>query len=68
MFFTASEEDIKSGKTTDFYFINTKKILEKKNINKNVVAEITASSLPIITGGGYYLDCMKPFCCLKDTI
>lgn len=46
MFFTASEEDIKSGKTTDFYFINTKKILEKKNINKNVVAEITASSLP----------------------
>jgi len=46
MFFTASEEDIKSGKTTDFYFINTKKILEKKNINKNVVVEVTASSLP----------------------
>lgn len=46
MFFTASEEDIKSGKTTDFYFVNTKKILDEKNINKKVVAEITASSLP----------------------
>jgi len=46
MFYTASEEDIKSGKTTDFYFINTKKILEEKNINKNVVVEITASGLP----------------------
>jgi len=46
MFYTASEEDIKSGKTTDFYFINTKKILEEKDINKNVVVEITASGLP----------------------
>ncbi|KYC54175.1 MAG: putative nicotinate phosphoribosyltransferase [Candidatus Methanofastidiosum methylothiophilum] len=46
MFFTASEEDIKSGKTTDFYFINTKKILDEKNINKKVVVEITASGLP----------------------
>ena len=46
MFYTASEEDIKSGKTTDFYFINTKKILEEKDINKNVVVEITTSGLP----------------------
>jgi len=46
MFYTASEEDIKSGKTTDFYFINTKKILEEKDINKNVVVEVTASGLP----------------------
>ncbi len=46
MFFTASEEDIKSGKTTDFYFINTKKILDEKNINKKVVVEVTASNLP----------------------
>ncbi len=46
MFYTASEEDIKSGKTTDFYFINTKKILEAKDIDKNVVVEITASGLP----------------------
>lgn len=46
MFFTASDEEIKSGKTTDFYFINTKKILDEKDINKDVVVEITASSLP----------------------
>jgi nicotinate phosphoribosyltransferase len=46
MFFTASDEEIKSGKTTDFYFINTKKILNEKDINKDVVGEITASSLP----------------------
>ena len=46
MFFTASDEDIKSGKTTDFYFINTKKILNEKNINKKVVVEVTASGLP----------------------
>lgn len=46
MFFTASDEEIKSGKTTDFYFINTKKILNEKDINKDVVVEITASSLP----------------------
>jgi len=46
MFFTASDEDIKSGKTTDFYFINTKKILDEKNINKDVVVEVTASGLP----------------------
>ncbi len=46
MFFTASEEEIKSGKTTDFYFINTKKILEEKNISKKIVAEVTVSSLP----------------------
>lgn len=46
MFYTATEDEIKSGKTTDFYFINTKKILEEKNISKKVVAEITVSNLP----------------------
>jgi nicotinate phosphoribosyltransferase len=38
---TASFEDIKAGKTTDIYFVRTKKILEAKGITKNVVAEFT---------------------------
>jgi nicotinate phosphoribosyltransferase len=46
MFHVASEEDIKAGKTTDVYFINTKRVLEEKGISKHVVAEVTASSLP----------------------
>jgi nicotinate phosphoribosyltransferase len=49
MFHVAGEEDIKAGKTTDVYFINTKRVLEEKGITRHVVAEITASSLP----GGY---------------
>lgn len=38
---TACFEDIKAGKTTDIYFVRTKKILEAKGIAKNVVAEFT---------------------------
>ena len=49
MFHVASEEDIKAGKTTDVYFINTRRVLEEKGITRHVVAEVTASSLP----GGY---------------
>ncbi|NOZ59272.1 MAG: nicotinate phosphoribosyltransferase [Euryarchaeota archaeon] len=46
MFHVASEEDIKAGKTTDVYFINTKRVLEEKGISRHVVAEVTAGSLP----------------------
>ncbi|ASJ15586.1 nicotinate phosphoribosyltransferase [Thermococcus chitonophagus] len=45
-FYIASEEDIKAGKTTDVYFIRTKKILEAKNIHKKVLADVTTTSLP----------------------
>ncbi|RLF92228.1 nicotinate phosphoribosyltransferase, partial [Thermococci archaeon] len=45
-FYIASEEDIKAGKTTDIYFIRTKKILEAKNIHKKVFADVTTTSLP----------------------
>jgi nicotinate phosphoribosyltransferase len=44
MFLTANDEDIKKGLTTDIYFIRTKEILEKENINKNVFAEFTTRS------------------------
>lgn len=40
---TARFEDIKAGRTTDIYFVRTKKILEEKGIKKNVVAEFTVS-------------------------
>jgi len=43
-FLIADENHIKEGKTTDIYFLRTKKILEKKNIRKKVWAEFTTSS------------------------
>jgi nicotinate phosphoribosyltransferase len=46
MFFTASFEDIKRGKVTDLYFVNTLEILKKKNLDRHVKAEIIAKRLP----------------------
>ena len=47
MFFVATEEEIKSGKTTDIYFIRTKRILEAKGLSGvRVVAEVTPGELP----------------------
>lgn len=45
-FYIADENEIKSGKTTDIYFVRTKKILDAKNINTKVIAEFTLQSLP----------------------
>ena len=46
-FYVATEEEIKSGKATDIYFIRTKKILEAKGLaGVRVVAEVTPSKLP----------------------
>lgn len=45
-FYIAHEEDIKAGRTTDVYFIRTKKILEKKDIHKKVFADVTTTGLP----------------------
>ncbi len=44
MFFTAKDEDIKQGKTTDVYFIRTTEILDKEGIRKKVIAEFTTQS------------------------
>lgn len=47
LFYVATDEEIKSGKATDIYFIRTKRILEAKGLNKvRVVAEVTPSKLP----------------------
>jgi len=46
-FNVASDEDIKSGGTTDVYFTRTKKILKSTGLYKKVVtAEVTAGGLP----------------------
>ncbi len=47
MFHHASDEEIKSGQTTDVYFERTKQIIEARGLeNTPVVADITAGSLP----------------------
>ena len=44
------EDDIKSGVTTDKYFIWTEKVLREKGVNPYVVAEVTTSSWGIFVG------------------
>ncbi|MDW7971222.1 MAG: nicotinate phosphoribosyltransferase [Nitrososphaerota archaeon] len=45
-FHIATDEEIKSGLTSDIYYIRTKEIIEKKNMNREVVAEISVGKLP----------------------
>ncbi len=46
-FHIASEDEIKSGKTTDIYFKRTEQVLEAEGLtDRKVVAEVTLSSLP----------------------
>ena len=45
-FYVATESEIKNGRTTDVYFQRTKKILEKKGIDTEVVAEVSCGKLP----------------------
>lgn len=46
-FFVASPEEIKEGKTTDIYFVRTRRILKEKGLDKvRVVAEVTVNKLP----------------------
>jgi nicotinate phosphoribosyltransferase len=47
IFHVASDEEIKSGETTDVYFTRTKQILEAKGLGGvKVVAEVTSGKLP----------------------
>ncbi len=46
VFWLANEEEIKKGKTTDAYFLNTKSILLKNKIDSYVVMEVYARELP----------------------
>ena len=47
LFHTASDDEIRSGRTTDVYFVRAKRVLEAKGRDRvRVVAEVTAGSLP----------------------
>src|SRR3989304_6975365 len=46
-FYVASADEIQAGRTTDIYFLRTLDILKKAGKDRtNVVAEVTAGSLP----------------------
>lgn len=46
-FHISSEEEIKSGKTTDVYFDRTQRILKSEELSdKEVIAEVTSGTLP----------------------
>ena len=46
-FQVATEEEIRSGRTTDVYFVRTKKVMEAKGRDRvRVVAEVTTGGLP----------------------
>ncbi len=47
IFHTASDDEIRSGRTTDVYFVRAKRVLEAKGKDRvRVVAEVTAGGLP----------------------
>lgn len=47
LFHYADDNEIKSGKTTDIYFLRTKQILEARGLSQiHVLAEITSGGLP----------------------
>jgi len=47
LFYYADDKEIRSGETTDIYFVRTKKILKKKKLDRtSVTAEVTSGSLP----------------------
>jgi nicotinate phosphoribosyltransferase len=45
-FHIATEDDIRSGQTSDIYYLRTKRIIESKGVDKKVVAEVTVGKLP----------------------
>jgi len=45
-FWLAREDEIKEGKTTDQYFINTREVLRKNSADAEVVMEVYARDLP----------------------
>jgi nicotinate phosphoribosyltransferase len=46
LFWLANEREIKSAKTTDIYFLNTKEVLQKHHIDSEVVMEVFVRELP----------------------
>ena len=46
LFWVASEKEIRRAATTDAYFLHTKKVLQKNNIDSSVVMEVFARDVP----------------------
>jgi len=46
LFWLADEKEIRRAQTTDAYFLHTKKVLQKNNINSRVVMEVFARDVP----------------------
>ena len=46
LFWLASEKEVRSAETTDAYFLHTKKVLQKNNIDSRVVIEVFARDVP----------------------
>ena len=46
LFWQANEKEIRNAQTTDAYFLHTKKVLQKNNINSRVVMEVFARDVP----------------------
>jgi nicotinate phosphoribosyltransferase len=52
MFWLANEREIRRAATTDAYFLHTKKILQKNNIDSRVVMEVFARDVPYADNWG----------------
>ncbi len=46
LFWLATEKEVRSAETTDAYFLHTKKVLQKNNIDSRVVMEVFARDVP----------------------
>jgi len=46
LFWTADEDEIRSAKTTDAYFLNTKEVLARNHVDSEVVMEVFARDIP----------------------
>lgn len=52
LFWLASEKEVRNAETTDAYFIHTKKVLQKNNIDSRVVMEVFARDVPYADNWG----------------
>jgi len=46
LFWLATEKEVRSAETTDAYFLHTKKVLQRNNIDTRVVMEVYARDVP----------------------
>jgi nicotinate phosphoribosyltransferase len=52
LFWLATEKEIRSAATTDAYFLHTKKVLQRNNIDSEVVMEVYARDVPYADNWG----------------